>query len=48
MPAERSWAAEWIGTLLAHENVALTPEVKEARLVGADQPCIGATGRNAP
>ncbi|HEY5237518.1 MAG TPA: conjugal transfer protein TrbE [Rhizomicrobium sp.] len=29
-PAERSWAAEWIGTLLAHEKVAVTPEVKEA------------------
>jgi type IV secretion system protein VirB4 len=28
-PAERSWAAEWIGTLLAHEKVAVTPEVKE-------------------
>ncbi|RIV80344.1 conjugal transfer protein TrbE [Pelagerythrobacter aerophilus] len=29
-PAERAWAAEWIGALLAHENVALTPEIKEA------------------
>lgn len=29
-PAERSWAAEWIGTLLAHEKVSVTPEVKEA------------------
>jgi type IV secretion/conjugal transfer VirB4 family ATPase len=29
-PAERSWAAEWISTLLAHEKVAVTPEVKEA------------------
>jgi type IV secretion system protein TrbE len=28
--AERSWAAEWIGTLLAHEKVAVTPDVKEA------------------
>jgi len=27
--AERSWAAEWIATLLAHENLVLTPEVKE-------------------
>jgi type IV secretion system protein VirB4 len=27
---ERSWAAEWIGTLLAHEKVNVTPEVKEA------------------
>jgi type IV secretion/conjugal transfer VirB4 family ATPase len=29
-PAERSWAAEWIGTLFAHEKVNVTPEVKEA------------------
>ena len=28
--AERSWAAEWIGALLAHEKVAVTPEVKES------------------
>ncbi len=28
-PTERSWAAEWIGTLLDHEKMALTPEVKE-------------------
>jgi len=28
-PAERSWAAEWIAGLLAHETVAVTPEVKE-------------------
>lgn len=27
---ERAWAAEWIGALLAHENVLVTPEVKEA------------------
>ena len=27
---ERSWAAEWIAALLAHETVAVTPEVKEA------------------
>lgn len=27
---ERSWAAEWITALLAHEKVAVTPEVKEA------------------
>lgn len=26
----RSWAAEWIVGLLAHEKVAITPEVKEA------------------
>jgi type IV secretion system protein VirB4 len=29
-PGERSWAAEWIGTLLAHEKVTVTPEVKDA------------------
>ncbi|WP_199257938.1 conjugal transfer protein TrbE [Paracoccus binzhouensis] len=29
-PATRSWAAEWIGSLLAHEKVTVTPEVKEA------------------
>lgn len=28
-PATRSWAAEWISTLLAHENLKITPEVKE-------------------
>jgi len=27
---ERAWAAEWIGALLAHEKVPVTPEVKEA------------------
>jgi len=27
---ERSWAADWIAALLAHENVAVTPEVKDA------------------
>ena len=27
---ERAWAAEWVAALLAHERVALTPEVKEA------------------
>lgn len=27
---ERAWAAEWIGALLAHETVLVTPEVKEA------------------
>lgn len=26
----RSWAAEWIAGLIAHENVTVTPEVKEA------------------
>ncbi|MFV0514313.1 MAG: conjugal transfer protein TrbE [Jhaorihella sp.] len=26
---ERSWAAEWIGAILAREGVAVTPEVKE-------------------
>jgi len=29
-PAERSWAAEWIATLMAHEKVVVTPEVKES------------------
>lgn len=29
-PATRSWAAEWVGALLAHEKVTVTPEVKEA------------------
>ena len=28
-PTTRSWASEWLGTLLAHENTALTPEIKE-------------------
>jgi type IV secretion system protein VirB4 len=27
---ERSWAAEWLGGLLTHEKVDLTPEVKDA------------------
>ncbi len=26
---ERAWAAEWIGALLAHEKVAVTPEIRE-------------------
>lgn len=29
-PAIRSWASEWVGALLAHEKVAITPEIKEA------------------
>ena len=29
-PAERSWAAEWLAALLAHERVLVTPEIKEA------------------
>ncbi|MES2056905.1 MAG: conjugal transfer protein TrbE, partial [Pseudomonadota bacterium] len=29
-PTERSWAAEWIAALLAHEKVVVTPEVKDA------------------
>jgi type IV secretion/conjugal transfer VirB4 family ATPase len=29
-PEERSWAAEWLGALLAHEKIVVTPEVKEA------------------
>lgn len=28
--AERAWAADWIGALLAHEKVLVTPEVKAA------------------
>jgi type IV secretion system protein VirB4 len=28
-PAERSWAAEWIAALLAHDRVTVTPEVKD-------------------
>src|SRR3546814_12606656 len=27
---ELAWAAEWIGALLAHEMIVVTPEVKEA------------------
>ena len=27
---ERAWAAEWIAALLAHEQVAVTPDIKEA------------------
>lgn len=27
---ERAWAAEWIAALLAHEHVAVTPEIKDA------------------
>ena len=30
VPSERSWAAEWVAALLAHENVPVTPEVKDA------------------
>jgi type IV secretion system protein VirB4 len=29
-PDERAWSAEWIGALLAHEKMPVTPEVKEA------------------
>ena len=28
-PAERAWAAEWLGAILAREGVTVTPEVKE-------------------
>jgi len=28
--AERAWAAEWVGALLAHEKIEMTPEVKDA------------------
>ena len=27
--AERSWASEWVAGLLAHQNLAITPELKE-------------------
>ncbi|MEQ8393681.1 MAG: conjugal transfer protein TrbE [Gammaproteobacteria bacterium] len=29
-PTVHSWAAEWIASLLAHEKVVVTPEIKEA------------------
>jgi len=29
-PGERSWAADWIAGVLAHEKVVVTPEVKDA------------------
>ena len=29
-PAQRSWAAEWLAGLVAHENLGVTPEVKDA------------------
>ena len=29
IPVERAWAAEWIGALLTHEKVMVTPEIKE-------------------
>lgn len=29
-PAERSWAAEWIVSLMAHEKMTVTPELKES------------------
>jgi type IV secretion system protein VirB4 len=28
--SERAWASEWIGALLAHEQVLVTPDIKEA------------------
>lgn len=28
-PAERAWAADWVGAILAREALALTPEVKD-------------------
>ncbi|MDQ7250552.1 conjugal transfer protein TrbE [Dongia sedimenti] len=28
-PEERSWAAEWIAALLIHENMTVTPEIKD-------------------
>lgn len=30
IPAERTWALDWISALLAHETVQVTPEIKEA------------------
>ena len=30
LSSERSWAAEWVAALLAHEKVVVTPEVKES------------------
>ena len=36
MSAERGWAAEWIGAILARERIEITPEAKEHILVGAD------------
>lgn len=29
VPAKRAWAAEWIGALLEHERVLVTPDIKE-------------------
>lgn len=29
-PAERSWAAEWLAALVAHERLLVTPDIKEA------------------
>ncbi|MBB5684981.1 conjugal transfer protein TrbE [Sphingobium boeckii] len=29
-PVERSWAAEWLAALLAHESMIVTPEIKES------------------
>ena len=29
-PSERVWAAEWLATLLTHEKIVVTPEVKDA------------------
>jgi type IV secretion system protein VirB4 len=28
-PSERAWAAEWVANLLAHEQIAITPDLKE-------------------
>ena len=49
-PENQSWAASWIGDLLVHEGVALTPEVKDAvwsalgNLAGAPPPERTITG----
>ena len=29
-PAERTWAADWVTALLAHEKITITPEIKDA------------------
>jgi len=29
VPAERAWACDWVAALIAHEQIAITPEIKE-------------------
>lgn len=49
-PDERAWAAQWIGALLAHEKVLVTPEIKDmvwsalTSLAGAPAPERTMTG----